>query len=63
MKLTNDEMNTIKGLLHYLNDNFDGHGLIAKVELTGVSFAESIPGKGYITLDDAAATEYVWGSA
>lgn len=64
MKLDMQDMNTIKGLIHYLNDSFDGHGLIVRVDLVGErpdgEYLE--PSKGEIVVDtnvDGTHT-YAW---
>lgn len=64
-----EEMNAINGLIHYLNEKFDGHGLLAQVTLSGIAPDGAVqePPKGEIVVtdrvtleDDATGLIYAW---
>lgn len=61
MKLNMEDLNTVKGLIHYLNDSFDGHGIIVSITLSGAPDLDMMrePSKGEIRLDDDGA-HYAW---
>ena len=72
MRLVQTELNAVTGLIHYLNEKFDGHGLIARVYLHGLEPIEPggpEPDKGMISVadreedaDGKALLTYAWGT-
>lgn len=65
MKLSPEELNTIQGLLNYLNSSFDGHGLVAYIELDDANPPHIIgrgESKGFIKIAPEGSEIYVWDS-